>query len=97
MQPNEEFLALLPRPKTNHTGESKGGKPIYTHLCRKRRAFWEEDNEEIVRRREAMMEGRVYHAEDTEERDLKKSVSYVPEGVKMGGAAERRRGPVNFK
>ena len=28
---------------------------------------------------------------------LKKSVSYVPEGVKMGGAAERRRGPVNFK
>ena len=77
--------------------ESKGGKPIYTHLCRKPRAFWEEDNEEIVRRREAMMEGRVYHAEDTEERDLKKSVSYVPEGVKMGGAAERRRGPVNFK
>ena len=27
LQPNEEFLALLPRPKTNHTGESKGGKP----------------------------------------------------------------------
>jgi formylmethanofuran dehydrogenase subunit E len=27
LQPKEEFLALLPQPNTNHTGESKGGKP----------------------------------------------------------------------
>lgn len=77
--------------------ESKGGKPIYTHLCRKPREFWEEDNEEIVRRREAMMEGRVYGGEATETKDLSQSVSYVPSGVQMGGGAQRRRGPVNFR
>jgi hypothetical protein len=83
--------------------ESKGGKPIYTHLCRKPREFWEEDNEEMVMRREAMMEGRVYQGEEDAPTgdgiprgsDLSRSVSYVPSGVKMGGAAARRRGPVN--
>jgi len=71
------------------------GAPIYSYLCKKRRDFWEADQEEIVRKREDMMAGRVYRGEATESgKDLSESISYVPSGVQMGGAAERRRGPI---
>jgi len=84
----------------------RAGNPTYTYLCRKPKDFWQEDNEDIVQRREAMMEGRVYHgAADGAPSgegapagsDLDEGVSYVPAGVKMGGSALRRRAPTNFK
>ena len=87
----------------------EGGQPIYAHLCKKPREFWEEDNEEVVARREAMMAGRVYRAEASESgdfegqggRDLDESAgAYIPKGVsvKIGGAAARKRGPIaNFR
>lgn len=77
----------------------EGGQPVYTYLCKKPREFWLDDNEEIVERREAMMDGRVYGGEggesdDAGHADLDASVSYVPKGVKMGGSTQRNRGPV---
>lgn len=77
------------------------GKPVHTYLCRKPREFWEQDQEEIVAKREAMMEGRIYSGEGgysaeggPSGADLDPSVSYVPKGVQMGGPAARKRGPV---
>lgn len=79
----------------------EGGQPVYTYLCKKPRDFWEADNEEVVDKREAMMEGRIYHGEATDEdgRDLSEEHAYVPAGVKMGGSTQRKRGPVarNFR
>lgn len=81
----------------------EAGQPVYAYLCKKPRDYWESDNEEIVARREAMMEGRVFHGEGGESEggrtDLSEGVSYVPAGVQMGGSAQRKRGPVarNFK
>lgn len=81
--------------------EATGAKPVHTYLCRKPRDFWNEDNEEIVCKREAMMDGRVYHGEggytpegQARSADLTEDVSYVPSGVQMGGSAARKRGPV---
>lgn len=75
----------------------EGGSPVYTYLCKKPRDFWEDDNEEIVERREAMMDGRIFHAEGGESEggrtDLSEDVAYVPKGVKMGGSTQRNRGP----
>src|SRR6185312_35766 len=80
-------------------GESKHGGPLYAYLLKKRKEFWEADNEEVVRAREDMMAGRVYRAEIGEEDDLKDSNYnrenyYVPEGTSIGGAAQRKRGPI---
>lgn len=81
----------------------EGGQPIYGYLCKKPRDFWEEDNEEIVERREDMMKGRVYAGEATDEdgRDLgPDDNAYVPDGVKLGGSTlKRKRGPIarNFR
>lgn len=81
------------------SGTTASGAPTYTYLCKKPRAFWEEDNEEVVHKREDMMAGRVYRGEASETDDLREDISYVPAGVQMGGAAERKRGPIprNFK
>lgn len=80
-------------------GSDKQGNPIYTYLCKKPRAFWEHDNEEMVQAREAMMAGRVYRGEATEdnERSQDEDNFYVPEGNQIGHAAERRRGPIPRK
>ncbi len=81
-------------------GESKGGKPIYSYLCKKPRAFWEADNSEQVTAREDMMAGRVYRGEATEEDERPQEADdkfYVPEGNTIGHAAQRRRGPIPRK
>jgi hypothetical protein len=75
---------------------SEDGGPVYSYLCKKPRDFWIEDNEEVVRKREDMMAGRVYRAEPTDPdgHDLgEDDGAYVPAGVQMGGSAKRNRGP----
>lgn len=81
-------------------GSQKNGNPLYAYLLKKRRDFWEEDNETMVRLREDMMAGRVYRAEVTEpEEGSLAAHAYVPAGNQIGSAAHRRRGPIpkNFK
>lgn len=81
-------------------GTHKSGAPLYAYLLRKPRAFWEEDNEVVVRNREEMMAGRVYRGEtDEPEEGALNGSAYVPAGNLIGSAAERRRGPIpkNFK
>jgi hypothetical protein len=73
--------------------------PLYAYLLKKRKDFWVADNEEVVRSREDMMAGRVYRAELGEEDDLKdanyaRDNYYVPEGTSVGGAAQRKKGPI---
>jgi hypothetical protein len=77
-------------------GTSSTGQPIYHYLVKKLREYHEADNELMVRAREDMMAGRVFHAELENEREasLTPDVTYVPPGVQIGHAAERRRGPV---
>jgi hypothetical protein len=80
-------------------GESKHGGATYAYLLKKRKEFWVADNEEVVRSREDMMAGRVYRAEIGEEDDLrdadyKRDNYYVPEGTNIGGAAQRKKGPI---
>ena len=77
----------------------EGGQAVYGYLCRKPKEFWDEDNEEVVEKREAMMRGRIFEGEATDEdgRDLSPDDNaYVPKGVQMGGstAKQRNRGPV---
>lgn len=72
----------------------KAGAPIYAYYCKKPRAFWEADNQEMVERREDMMAGRVYRGEANSEDEQSDSTRYVPKGVSIGHAAQRRRGPV---
>ena len=80
---------------------SANGQPVYTYLCKKPRSFWEADNDEVVRMREDMMAGRVYRGEATEgqEQTRDEDSFYVPTGVQVGHAGERKRGPIprNFK
>jgi hypothetical protein len=74
----------------------KHGRPVFNFLVKKRRDYHEADYNEIVAEREAMMEGRVYHAQldpDTKEGDLGDMV-YVPKGVQIGHAAQRRKTPI---
>lgn len=84
-------------------GQDKFGNPIYTYLLKKRRSFWEADNEEVVRAREDMMAGRVYRGEigdSFEDRDEMRDagynpdIYYAPKDNQMGGASERRKGPI---
>lgn len=81
-------------------GSDKQGNATYTYLCKKPRTFWEHDNEEMVQAREAMMAGRVYRGEATEDDERSGADEdnfYVPEGNQIGHAAERRRGPIPRK
>lgn len=78
-------------------GTDKHGNPTYTYLLRKKREFWEADNEAVVMAREDMMAGRVYEgaATDTEEtRHGGDDKFYVPGGNSLGGSTARRRGPI---
>lgn len=81
-------------------GQDKFGNPLYTYLLKKRREFWEADNEEIVHAREDMMAGRVYRAEigdfDDEIKDdgYQRDNYYASKENQIGGAAERRKGPL---
>lgn len=78
-------------------GNKKNGDPLYVYYLKKPRAFWEADQEEIVRRREDMMAGRVYRADATEDGESRpggEDKYYTPSGVSLGHAGERRRGPV---
>lgn len=75
--------------------ETRNGKPLYAYLCRKPRAFWEADYDEMVRYREDTMAARVYRAEATEDDETRDSENfYAAKGNVIGGAAERRRGPI---
>lgn len=78
-------------------GTTKDGAALYTYLCKKPRSFWETDNEEMVQAREAMMAGRVYRGEATQEEESLGDEFYVPEGNQIGHAGERRRGPIPRK
>lgn len=80
-------------------GKSDSGGALYAYLLKKRKEFWEADNEEVVRSREDMMAGRVYRAEIGEEDSLRdtnynRDNYYVPEGTSIGGAAQRKKGPI---
>ncbi len=79
-------------------GNQKSGAPMYAYYLKKPRAFWEADNEEVVRSREDMMAGRVYRAEATEDGEGRPGGSdnyYATPGNVIGGATQRRRrGPV---
>lgn len=78
-------------------GNKKSGDPMYAYYLKKPRAFWEEDNEAIVRNREDMMAGRVYRNEPTddgEQRPGGEDKFYATPGNTIGHAAQRRRGPV---
>lgn len=74
----------------------KAGQPVYAYFCKKPRKFWEADNQEMVERREAMMEGRVFRGEATADNESSDPTRYVPQGVQIGSPGERRRrGPVS--
>jgi hypothetical protein len=76
-------------------GSGRDGGNLYAYLCKKRRAFWEQDNEEVVRNREDLMAGRVYRAEATREEEMAEADSmYAVKGNSIGLASGRRRGPV---
>lgn len=80
-------------------GQDKFGNAIYTFLLKKRREFWDADNSEVVRNREDMMAGRVYRGELDSEDDVRdpnydRSNYYVSKDNQLGGASERRKGPL---
>lgn len=77
-------------------GSDKGGHPVYAYLCKKPRAYFEDDLRRNMEFRQDMMEGRVYRGELNDADDLKEE-AYVPENVpvSLGNADLRRRGPVN--
>ncbi len=87
-------------------GTQKGGNPLYAYYLKKPRAFWEADNEQVVRNREDMMAGRVRDARtgyinpETGESDAvdprEADNFYATPGNTLGGSAQRRRsGPVS--
>jgi hypothetical protein len=83
------------------TGRDKNGNPIYSYLLKKPRAYFEEDQEKAVQFREDMMRGIVYNG-DVESLEGKAANlagnAYVPKTqVSIGGAAQRRRGPLPRK
>lgn len=76
-------------------GSDRYGNPIYTYLLKKRRSFWEADNEQVVRNREDMMAGRVYRGAVGEfENERIDDNFYATGDTSIGGAAERRKGPI---
>jgi len=78
-------------------GKQDNGEPLYVYFLKKPRSYWEEDNEAVVRAREDMMAGRVYHAaatESDEQRPGGEEMFYAPKSNQIGHAAQRRRGPV---
>ncbi len=72
-------------------------------LMRKRRSFYEADYEEMVARRQAMMESIVYEGDmsalggvesNAKGTTLDNETGYVPKGNTLGDAGMRRKGPI---
>ena len=87
-------------------GRDKNGNPTYSYLLKKRRDYFEEDQDEGVRRREDMMAGIVHNAEvealeglsgapGVDKATAEADALYAAKGNVIGSAAERRRGPIS--
>lgn len=61
-------------------GTAEDGKPIYAHLCRKPKAFWEQDNAERVAATVEREKGLVRAAKTDPQDNRSADVSYVPAG-----------------
>lgn len=74
------------------------GRPLYAYLLKKPREFFDADQNEIVDRREAMMQGRIYRGDTTEAGEARPGGQdnfYIPSGATLGHAGQRRRsGPI---
>lgn len=80
-------------------GTQNNGQPMYAYLLKKRRSFWEADNEEMVMAREDMMAGRIYRGELDEhdkmvDPNFNSDNYYATKGNQIGGASDRRKGPI---
>ena len=85
-------------------GRRENGQPIYQHLLKKPREYFEADQAEGVRRRTEMLEGRILHGETGHAGDHDRGVenAYVAEGSQIGvpgpgrdvGVGRRKVGPV---
>ncbi len=78
-------------------GRKDGGEPLYAYFLKKRRDYWEQDNQRVVENREDMMAGRIINADTTEQDEDRpggEDKYYVPAGNQIGHAGERRRGRV---
>lgn len=78
--------------------EGSGEGALRAYLLKKPKAFHEADYEEMVARRQAMMEQRVYEGDlsaiGSEDETLDPEIAYVPKGNTLGDTAARRRGPI---
>lgn len=83
------------------TGRDKNGNPTYSYLMAKPRDYWEADQEERVIHRENMMKGVVLNGEvdqlDGGKASSEGDMIYAASGNQLGGAAQRRRGPITRK
>lgn len=79
-------------------GAQAGPNAVYGYLLKKRKDFWEEDRHALSDYFEAMMEGRVYEAKATDDRESRPGGAdnfYAPETNQLGSVSgTRRRGPV---
>lgn len=82
------------------TGRDKNGNPTYSYLMQKPKDWWEADQEERVVYRENMMKGVVLNGNVDQLEGNKASegdMIYAASGNQLGGAAQRRRGPITRK
>lgn len=61
-------------------GTAEDGKPIYAHLCRKPKTFWDQDNAEKVQATIEREKGLVRAAKTDPQDNRTPETSYVPEG-----------------
>lgn len=61
-------------------GTSEEGKPIYAHLCRKPKAFWEQDQRERVAATVEQEKGLMRAAKSDPQDNRPTETAYVPEG-----------------
>lgn len=61
-------------------GTSEEGKPIYAHLCRKPKAFWEQDQAERVAATVEQEKGLMRAAKSDPQDNRPPETAYVPEG-----------------
>ena len=77
------------------TGKDKYGNATFAYLMKKPRDWWEADQEEQVSKREDTMRGVVYNGEvDKLDGATSGDNIYAAAGNQLGGAAQRRRGPI---
>lgn len=76
----EDDWSKIDNVKPVPVGTNEEGKPVYAHLCRKPKAFWEQDNAErvaaTVEREKGILRAVTTDPQDTRTAD----VSYVPAG-----------------